>query len=584
MAVFSGFMGLMTALVPLAAPVDVTEDTWLAEAPGDALVAVYMPGFEIDWAVLEDNPMIAMLVEDGWPPEEDDFPEVLRQYSLEELMGMIKGELLILGMPVDEQDAWEDDLGFYAAFRSVDANANELIVEVLRGSEELEPVELPFNPGGLEAFAVPDDNNSPLLAFDGEVLHVADDAELLGRVLGWTGGTLADDDDFQEALRELEDEALIAAYIDLAELLARERARDAEEWAEIDPEYAPEPPSEFELSLNALGGVLDRDGLLRAKLTWLEGGVAEDPVYRTLVDDRGRMGLAAKVPEPCLIFAEARVGGLVPLLVELIEEEDGEEAPAMIHALVEVLEEGFSGRLGFSLHGLPGEPQNEDIEETLDEIDLELDYADPRLVVYLETPDADGFLENLEDTLSDFDTPYQTPTLGGRRSVRIQPEEEDLPVYLLVLDEELVALCTDKTSAEWIVGQYGGAGNLGESEAFTATAAANTREGSLVLYADTTGLITAAEGPEFAAMMGGGSDIFSGIEALGLFAEAREECIYLETDYQSLQDLMVIFLGFAFTAFDEPVMIDEQGAQTAPATNKDQASVETQAESAPAQE
>ncbi len=581
LGMFSGLLSLLAALSPADLPADVTAETWLAAAPDDTLIAVYLPRFALDYASLEGGGLLQMIEAEGWPPDEDDFPEALKEYELAELIELADAELLILGLPWEEADEWEDDTAFFMRARPNDPAALELaeaIIEEGLREEELVTAELPFNPGDLRAFTAEDGG---LLAVDSDSFYFTADIELFTRVYTWNGPTLGGLDSFEDAFSDLESAAAVAVYLDLGELLARERAADIayweqmrEEYPEDDYQYEPEPPGEFELSLDKLAGTLDLDGDLNINLLWTDQGVVEHPLYRAFVEARRAPELAALVPTPCTVFGEFQLQGVLEPLISLIEEDAG-EAPPEIDAVLAAAAEHLTGRYGFSIHALQGRPQSEVLEEFIDDvIDFNMDFADPRLIVYAESPDSAALLESVEDTLIEYGVATLPRSYGGVGGLEIIPadadgDSDDPSLHLFPLNDTYLGVTVDELSAEWILGQFAGRGVLAEEESFRTSAAAVNDPVSLVFHLDMASLLKASEPPEMVETM---SEFLGAIQPLGLNLSVLEDRLGAQTDAAALESVFGLFFGMVSMAFEEPYYGEEatvQSSQSEELSNKE---------------
>ncbi len=546
-------LSLLGTLSPDALPADVFSQPMLVDAPDYTLVAIYVPDFLLDYDSLANQPMMTEFFAE-WPPEEEDFPQALARYSLEELFGMVRSELaLYLTTPAPDSEWMEPGMTLVLRPRNP-----EIFTLLDALADELGEVELPQGFEGFRAFG--DETN--VVAYDGELVYSSQSVQELSEVVHHGYG-LGDSVRFRECTAQLPRRLALAAYVDLYDL-ARMPVVDWWTGQVTEPELTP-----FEERLEALGVALvpGADGGIRVDLTLAEGEPVE---FLDAFGGRSQVnGLIGRYPDRCLIALEAHLAHPLTTLAELglsfyaqekavmveavpenkkqvhypsysyAPEPEPEITPEVLAALAE-LDALVGDSVGMSLHALPGEPQSEVAEDILDDLlDIDLDYADPRLAFYFESPDPAALARGLVALMSQTEGSPATGeevTVDGVTGLRLEQDEGEY-MYLLFYDGLLV-VTPDGPSAEFIAENFGGANTLAGDKAFRSSAASTTEPVNLTVWLDMPALLDATEGPDavYAAGMPGMS------AGVGFNAVAAEGRVTLEGD--SLLAGLVFSLGF----------------------------------------
>ncbi|HUT99703.1 MAG TPA: hypothetical protein VM054_11600 [bacterium] len=557
MAAFSllgTILSLLGVLSPDSLPADVFNQPMLTGAPDDSLVAIYVPDLLLDYESLANQPLLAGLFS-GWPPEEEDFPQALAQYTLEELFGLVRSELALYLTTPDPDSEWmEPELTLMLRPRNPEIFA---LLDAL--VDELGALELPEGFEGFRAFGGEDN----VIAYTDELIYSSQSVEELSHVVHHGYG-LGDSARFRTCTSQLPKRLALAAYVDLHGLV---RLPVYDWWSEsyTEPELTP-----FEERLDAVGVALvpGPDGGIRVDLTLSEG----EPVE--LLDAFGGQsqvnGLMGRYPDHCLIAVEAHLARPLTTLAELglafyVQEAavsveaipenkkqlyylplppppapEPEMPPEVLAALGEL--DALAGdTVGMSLHALPGEPQSEVAADFLDDLlDMEVEYADPRLAFYFESPDPAALALGLIALMSVTEgVPAQGEevTVGGVPGLRLELDEGK-SLYLLEFNGCLV-VTPDGPSAEFIAENFGGANTLAGDGAFRSSAASTTEPVNLAAWLDMPALLDATEGPDAVYATG-----MPGMSAgMGFNAAVTGGRVTLEGD-SLLAEFILFGLGF----------------------------------------
>ncbi len=554
-------LSLLGNLSPDALPADALAQPMLAGAPKDTLVAVYIPDFNLDYGAFADSPSMAMLFGE-WPPEEDeDFPKALAAYSIEDLFSLFRSEAaLFLTPPVPNSEWMEPEL--FLVMRPFDPEVFELMDAL---AEELGVVELA---GGLKGLAG-ESEWDPLMAYSDEFIYVADRLELLVQYLDNGGETLINTPRFTAATVNLPRKLALFAYVDLHGLL-RLPVTDWWTGTVTEPELT---PFEERLETVVVGVLPGEDGKFLAELNLAEGEPVE--LLEAFGAVRQMPDLIGRYPGDCLIAVEVSlekpVSTVARLMLTTFQEkqayhmdeassspygkymheppppppppETEPEIPPEILAALEELDDLAGYTVGMSLHALPGEPQSEMAENFLDDmLDLELEYADPRVAFYLQSSDpaalADGLVELLSEMEGD-QLPEEEVEVGGV-SGRLLMLEEEKYLYLLELDG-LLLVTPDELSAEFVIENFDGAGALATEEAFTGSSANVAEPVNLVAWMDMQGLLEAIHGSEPDYMTG----FVQSVGEFGLHVSVLGDRITLVADSPMVGFMMGLF-AFGF--------------------------------------
>jgi len=544
-------LSLLGVLSPDALPGDVFSQPMLAGAPDDTLVAVYVPDLLLDYDALAQQPFLAEFFAE-WPPEEEDFPQALARYSLEELFGMVRSEMaLYMTVPEPDSEWMEPEATLVLRPRNP-----EIFVLMDALVDELGVIELPV---GFEDFSAFGDEGS-IIAYTDEFIYFSESVEVLSHVVHHGYG-LGDSARFRECTAQLPKRLALAAYVDLHGLV---RLPVVDWWTGqvTEPELTP-----FEERLDAVGVALvpGVDGGIRVDLTLAEGEPVE---FLSAFGGQSQVnGLIGRYPDRCLVAVEAHLARPLTTLAELglafyvqktMESVEAipankkqmhyppppqlieREIPPEVLAALTELDALVGDAVGISLHALPGEPQSEVAEDFLDDmLDIDLDYADPRLAFYFESPDPAALARGLIALMSvteGFQARGEEVTVDGVPGLRLELDEGEY-MYFLEYDGCLV-VTPDGPSAEFIAGNFGGTDTLAGDAAFRSSAASTAEPVNLAAWLDTPALLDATEGPDavYAAGMPGMS------AGVGFNATVTEGRITLEGD--SLLVGLVFGLGF----------------------------------------
>jgi hypothetical protein len=552
-------LSLLGGLNPDALPADAFSQPMLAGAPDDALVAVYVPDLVLDYDTVMSQPYMDEFI-GGWPPEEEDFPRALARYSPEELFALARSEVAFYLTPPDPNDEWSEPEATFV-LHPRNPGLIRLMDEL---AEELGELELPEGFAGLRAFGEEDG----LVAYSDEMVYIAPSVEELSHVVHHGYG-LGGSARFRECAAGLPERLVLAAYVDLHGLL-RLPVLDWESMRRIKPELTP-----FEERLEAVGVGLTpgEDGVVRVDLTLAEGGPVE--ILSAFQGALGVPDLIGRYPDCCFVGVEASLENPVSNLARLLygafqkgeEHYNGEawrtpydkfmhvppfgppppepepEIPPEVLAALEGLDALAGDTVGFSLHVLPGEPTSEDAKGFVEELlDIDLDYGDPRVAVYLESPDPGALADDLVLLISgtqEVQLTVEEVEVDGVPGLLLMLEENER-LYLLELDDHLL-VTPDAASAGFVVEHFSGEDVLGADEAFLDSAANVSEPVGLAAWVDVSGLIEAIYGPE-AEFISGQMGVSSG---LGFNAAVDGNRISLVGDSPLVGALScIVFYGF----------------------------------------
>ncbi|MCX7022713.1 MAG: hypothetical protein NTW26_10665 [bacterium] len=545
-------LSLLGVLSPDALPADVFSQAMLAGAPDDTLVAVYVPDLLLDYESLAQQPLLAGLFSQ-WPPQEEGFPQALAQYSLEELLGLVRSEMAVYLSPPAPNVEWPEP-----ALTLVLRPRNPEIFALLDAlADELGEMELPPGFEGFRAFGGEDN----VVAYTDELIYSSQSVEGLSEVVHHGNG-LGDTERFRTCTAQLPKRLALAAYVDLHDLV-RQPAYDWSSGSYAEPELTP-----LEERLEAVGVALvpGADGGLRADLTLAEGEPVE---LLDAFQGQSRInGLIGRYPDHCLVAVEAHLARPLTTLAELglafyvqqaaVSVEvmpankkqlhypplppppstfEPELSPEVLAALGEL--DALAGdTVGMSLHALPGKPQSDVAAGFLNDLlDMDVEYADPRQAFYFESPDPAALARGLVALMSsEGRATAEKITLGGVPGLRLVQDGGEC-LYLLEFNGCLV-VTPDEPSAEFIAENFDGAATLAGDGAFRASDAATTEPVNLAVWLDMPALLDATAGPDAAETAG-----MLGMSAgVGFNVTATEGRVTLEGD--ALIAGLVFSLGY----------------------------------------
>jgi hypothetical protein len=544
-------LSLLGSLSPDALPADVFSQVMLAGAPDDTLVAIYVPDLLLDYESLAQQPLLAGLFSQ-WPPQEEDFPQALAQYSLEELLGLVRSEMALYLSPPAPGLEWPEPR-LTLVFRPQNPEIFALMDAL---ADELGDLELPPGFEGFRAFGGEDS----VVAYTDELIYSSQSVEGLSEVVHHGYG-LGDSARFRECTAQLPKNLALAAYVDLHGLLRL----PVYEWGvetPVEPELTP-----FEERLEAVGVALvpGADGGVRVDLTLGEGEPVE--LLDAFQGQSQVNGLIGRYPDHCLIAVEAHLARPLTTLAELglafyVQEtaasvevmpankkqlhypplppppEPEPEIPPEVLAALGELDALAGDTVGMSLHALPGVPRSDVSADFLDDLlGIDVQYADPRLAFYFESPDPAALADGLVALMSSGgQAPVEELDLGGVPGRRLARDGGEC-LYLLEFNGCLV-VAPDSPSAAFIAESFGGASTLAGDEEFRSSAAATAEPVNLSVWLDMPALLDAVQGPD-AAYTAGMLGLSAGV---GFNATATEGRITLEGD--PLLTGLVFNLGF----------------------------------------
>jgi len=423
-------------------------------------------------------------------------------------------------------------------------------------ADELGDLELPPGFEGFRAFG----GVGNVIAYTDDLVYSSQSVETLSGVIHHGSG-LGDTERFRTCTSQLPKNLALAAYVDLHGLL-RQPIYDWGMEGYAEPELTP-----FEERLEAVGVALvpGADGGVRVDLTLAEG----EPVE--LLDAFGGRsqvnGLIGRYPDHCLIAVEAHLARPLTTLAELglafyvqetaesVEvmpankkqlhyppyypppEPEPELTPEVLAGLGE-LDALVGDTVGMSLHALPGVPHSDVSADFLDDLlDIDVQYGDPRLAFYFESPDPAALADGLVAFMSsEGQAPVEEINLGGVPGRRLARDGGER-LYLLEFDGCLV-MAPDEPSAEFVAENFGGTDTLAGDEEFRSSAAATAEPVNLSVWLDIPALLDAVQGHD-AAYTAGMLGVSAGV---GFNATAAEGRITLEGD--PLLTGLVFSLGF----------------------------------------